>query len=200
MPVLHNAAWEAIARAYVLESLTKSGAYLHGYPQNAGKAPGYIATHVGKIFAREIVQARVAELVAQKTRAAEEEFKIDANDLLRDLVAVRKMDVADILDDDDNVRPVKEWPEIWRQTISSFEVEALLLGRGENRNSVGVLKKIKGPDKLRVFDMIGKHIGVNAFKEVREIHGPGGGPVKVITSTMTAQEAAAAYADTLNDR
>jgi phage terminase small subunit len=200
MPVLHNAAWEAIARAYVLESLTKSGAYLHGFPQNADKPAGYIATHVGKIFAREIVQARVAELVAQKTRAAEEEFGIDANDLLRDLVAVRQMDTADILDDDDNVLPVKQWPKIWRQTISSFDVEALLLGRGETRSSVGVLKKIKGPDKLRVLDMIGKHIGVNAFKEVREIHGPGGGPVKVITTTMTPQEAAAAYADTLNDR
>ena len=200
MPVLHNAAWEAIARAYVLESLTKSAAYLHGFPQNAGKNAGYISTHVGKIFDREIVQARVAELQAQKTRAAEEEFKIDANVLLRDLVDVRHMDTADILDDEDNVLPVKDWPKIWRQTISSFEVEALLLGRGENRSSIGVLKKIKGPDKLRVLDMIGKHIGVNAFKEIREIQGPGGGPVKVIATTMTPQQAAAAYADTLNDK
>ena len=200
MPVLQNAAWEAMARAYVLESLTKKAAYLHGYPQNADKPSGYVSTHAGQIFAKDVVQARVAELQAQKSRAAEEEFKIDANDLLRDLVAVRQMDVADILDDNDNVRPVKEWPKIWRQTITSFEVEALLLGKGENRSSVGVLKKIKGPDTLRVFDMIGKHIGVNAFKEVREIQGPGGGPVQVISSTMTPQEAAAAYADTLNDR
>jgi phage terminase small subunit len=200
MPVLHNAAWEAIARAYVLESLTKSAAYLHGFPQNASKAPGYISTHVGKIFDRPIVQARVAELQGHKTRAAEEEFKIDANTLLRDLVDVRKMDIADILDDEDNVLPVHEWPEVWRQTISGFDVEALLLGRGENRSSIGVLKKIKGPDKLRVLDMIGKHIGVNAFKDVKEIQGPGGGPVQVITSTMTAKQAAAAYADTLNNK
>jgi phage terminase small subunit len=199
MPVLHNAAWEAMARAYVLESLTKKAAYLRGYPQNAGKPSGYISTHAGKIFERDIVQARVAELQAQKSRAAEEEFKIDANELLRDLVAVRRMDIADILDDEDQVRPVKEWPEIWRQTISSFEVEALLSGRGKDHASIGVLKKIKGPDKLRVFDMIGKHIGVNAFKEIREVQGPGGGPVRVITSTMTPQEAAEAYANTLND-
>ena len=200
MPVLQNAAWEAMARAYVLESMTQAMAYLRGFPQNESKPAKYRSTHASKIFLKPPVQARVAELQAQKSRAAEEEFKIDANDLLRDLVAVRRMDVADILDDDDNVRPVRDWPKVWRQSITSFEVEALLLGKGENRSSVGVLKKIKGPDKLRVFDMIGKHIGVNAFKEIREIHGPGGGPVQVITSSMTPQEAAAAYADTLNDK
>jgi phage terminase small subunit len=200
MPVLHNAAWEAIARAYVLESLSQAAAYRVGFPQNARKSTHYIATHASKIFSKDIVKARVAELQGQKSRAAEKEFGIDANALLRDLVGVRQMDVADILDDQDNVRPVREWPKVWRQTVSSFDVEALLLGRGENRSSVGVLKKIKGPDKLRVLDMIGKHIGVNAFKDVKEIQGPGGGPLRVISSDMTPQEAAEAYADTLNDQ
>ena len=165
MPVLHNEVWEAIARAYVLESMTQAAAYLRGFPQNAGKNSGYRATHSSKIFLKPIMQARVAELQAQKARAAEEEFKIDANILLRDLEAVRRMDIADILDDDDNVLPVKQWPKIWRQTISGFEVEALLMGKGENRSSIGVLKKIKWPDYLRVSEMIGKHIGVNADRK-----------------------------------
>ena len=200
MPVLHRAPWEAIARAYVLESLTKSAAYLHGFPQNAGKTAGYRATHAGKIFAKDIVQARIAELQAQKARAAEEEFKIDATYVLKRLVDIHQMDIADILDDEDQVIPVKKWPKIWRQCISQFDVEALFAGRGGDRLEIGILKKIKWPDQVRILDMIGKHIGVNAFKEVREIQGPGGGPVRVITSNMTAQEAAEAYADTLNDR
>lgn len=33
-----------------------------------------------------------------------------------------------------------------------------------------------------------------------ELSAPGGGPLRVITVSMTAQEAAEAYADTLNDR
>ncbi len=33
-----------------------------------------------------------------------------------------------------------------------------------------------------------------------EMSGPGGGPIKVITSDMSLQDAAAAYADTLNDK
>ncbi len=200
MPVLHNAAWEAIARAYVLESLTKSAAYLHGFPQNAGKPAGYRSTHAGKIFAKDIVQARVAELVEQKTRAAEEEFKIDATYVLKRLHDIHQMDIADILTDDDQVLPVRQWPKIWRQCISQFDVEAMFAGRGSDRLDIGVLKKIKWPDQMRILDMIGKHIGVNAFKEIREIHGPGGGPVRVITASMTPQEAAEAYADTLNDR
>ena len=199
MPVLHNAAWEAIVKAYVRESLTKKAAYLYGYPQNAGKPSGYISTHVGKIFERDIVQARVAELQSQKARAAEEEFKIDANYLLKRLIDIHQMDLADILDEEDQVLPVREWPLVWRQCISQFDVEALLSGRGKDHVSIGVLKKIKYPDQIRILEMIGKHISVNAFKEIREVHGPGGGPVQIITSTMTPQEAAEAYAATLND-
>jgi hypothetical protein len=33
-----------------------------------------------------------------------------------------------------------------------------------------------------------------------EVSGPGGGPIQIISSDMTHQEAAEAYANTLNDR
>jgi len=193
MPVIHNPAWEAIAKAYVLESLTKSAAYLHGFPQNASKDPGYIATHAGKIFAKDVVRARVNELQAQKDRIADKEFGIDALYVLRRLVDVHQMDIGDILDENDYVLPVKQWPKVWRQCVSAFEVD------DGGKLTIGQLKKIKWPDQVRILDMIGKHVHVNAFKEVQEIQGPGGGPLRVISSDMSAKEAAAAYAATLDD-
>ena len=33
--------------------------------------------------------------------------------------------------------------------------------------------------RIRRIELIGKHIGVNAFAERRELSGPGGGPIKV---------------------
>lgn len=194
MPVLHNAAWEAIAKAYVLESLTKSAAYLHGFPQNADKPAGYISTHAGKIFAKDVVQDRIAELQAVKDRKAEEEFGIDALFVLRRLVEVHQMDIGDILDDNDHVLPVKQWPAVWRRCISAFEVD------DGGKLTIGQLTKIKWPDVLQTLDRIGKHVHVNAFKEVQEIQGPGGGPVQLISSGMSPKDAALAYAATLDDK
>lgn len=37
-------------------------------------------------------------------------------------------------------------------------------------------------------------------KHDHEVTGPGGGPIKTITTSMTPREAAEAYADTLNDK
>ena len=46
-----------------------------------------------------------------------------------------------------------------------------------------------------------KNRASDAWRDRKELEhqGPGGGPVQVITSSMTPQEAAAAYADTLNN-
>jgi phage terminase small subunit len=38
-------------------------------------------------------------------------------------------------------------------------------GRGEDREMVGILKKIKWPDKVKNLELLGKHVSVMAFKE-----------------------------------
>ena len=59
--------------------------------------------------------------------------------------------------------------------------------------------KIKTYCKLRALELVGKHTGVQAFKERIEHSGPGGGPIRVISTDMSPQDAQEAYADTLND-
>ena len=43
--------------------------------------------------------------------------------------------------------------------------------------------KIRLPDRLKRLELIGKHIGVQAFVERREHSGPGGGPMQVEDKT-----------------
>lgn len=38
-------------------------------------------------------------------------------------------------------------------------------GRGENREMIGILKKIKWPDKVKNLELLGKHISVQAFRD-----------------------------------
>jgi phage terminase small subunit len=75
------------------------------------------------------------------------------------------MDVLDIMDDKMNLKAVKEWPKVWRQYLSGFEVAEMFEGRGEERDMVGILKKIKWPDKVKNLELLGKHVGVQAFKD-----------------------------------
>ena len=197
MPTLRNRRWEAACQAYVLQGLTKTDAYCAGYPHNAHKDRQILGTRGHELFARELVIARVHELNEEKERVAKEQFEVDAAYVLGRLVDIDRMDVLDILEDDGGLKPVREWPVIWRQFISQFEVEELFAGRGDERLQMGLLKKIKWPDKVRNLELLGKHVTVSAFKEIQEIRGTGGGPLKIITIEMTQQEAAEAYADTL---
>ena len=82
------------------------------------------------------------------------------------------MDVLDIMDDDGNVKPLRDWPKIWRQYISN--IETISMDDGE-----GWLKKIKWPDKVKNLELLGKHVSVGAFKEKIEHTGPNGGDINV---------------------
>jgi len=197
MPTLRNERWEAACQAYVLHGTTKVDAYLAGFPHNAHKGRQLLGTRAHELFNRERVIARVAELTEEKERVAKDRFEVDAAYVLSRLVDIDRMDVLDILEDDGGLKPVREWPVVWRQFISQFEVEEIFAGRGDDRLQMGMLKKIKWPDKVRNLELLGKHVTVSAFKEVQEITGKGGGPLRIISVEMTPQEAAEAYADTL---
>ena len=46
-----------------------------------------------------------------------------------------------------------------------MDVEELFEGRGEDRQRVGVIKKPRFSERIKRIELIGKHIGVQAFRE-----------------------------------
>jgi phage terminase small subunit len=198
MGVLRNGNWEKVCQVYVLENLDQTAAFRIGFPKNKCKKR-IQSVRACVLFKRPEVQERIAELMAIKAEVAQQEFEVDARYVLRRLVEIDRMDVLDILSDFGDLKPIKEWPPVWRQFIQQFEVEEVFAGRGDDRLNVGLLKKIKWPDKVRNLELLGKHIDVSAFKENIGLTGMNGGPLRIISTDMSAQEAAEAYADTLND-
>lgn len=200
MPALRNNNWETACRNYVLKGGTKVASYKIGFPNANNYKPNVAQVKACEFFKRPKIIARVAELHAEKAAVAKKEFAADAAYVLRRLVEIDRMDVLDILEDDGSLKPVRDWPVIWRQFISQFEVDEIFAGKGDERLQIGLLKKIKWPDKVRNLELLGRHVDVSAFKDIKELVGPGGGPVQLIKKEMTAEEAAEAYAGTLNDR
>lgn len=94
-----------------------------------------------------------------------ERAQVDADYVLRRLIEIDEMDVADILDEFGVTLPVRQWPSVWRRYLTAMDVAELYEGGGDDRQVAGLLKKIKWPDKVKNLELIGKHVTVQAFKE-----------------------------------
>jgi phage terminase small subunit len=125
---------------------------------------GYSAKTASQKASGLLTIVKVAQRVAELFEARIEQTQTDANYVLSRLAAIDVMDVADILNDDGSVKPISEWPQCWRQTITSVDVSEPFDG-GEDHAPAGLLKKIKWPDKLRNLELMGKHVSVQAFKD-----------------------------------
>ncbi len=133
---------------------------------NAGFSPNTAAVKASVMMRDERIQKRIAELMEERNKR----MRVSADYVLMRLVEIDQMDVIDILNDDMSIKPVSEWPKVWRQYLTGFELADMFEGRGDEKELVGILKKIKWPDKVKNLELIGKHVDVNAFKERMDVN------------------------------
>lgn len=133
---------------------------------NAGYSPNTAAKFASQNMRDERVQKRIAELMEERNKRN----RVSADYVLMRLVEIDQMDVLDILNDDGSLKPIREWPKIWRTTLSGFDLSSTIMNMNEDSIET-ILKKIKWPDKVKNLELIGKHVDVNAFKERLEVSG-----------------------------
>lgn len=124
----------------------------------------------------------IAAAVAEALGARSQRTEVDVDYVLKRMVEIDQMDVLEILQDDMSLKPVSDWPRVWRQYLSGFDLAEMFEGRGEDRDMVGILKKIKWPDKVRNLELLGKHLGM--FTDRVEHSGPNGGPIPLMPTTI----------------
>ncbi|MEG1347228.1 MAG: terminase small subunit [Hafnia sp.] len=133
---------------------------------NAGFSPNTAAVKASAMMRDERIQKRIAELMEERNKR----LRVSADYVLLRLVEIDQMDVIDILNDDGTLKPIREWPKIWRTTLSGFDLSSTIMNMNETSIET-ILKKIKWPDKVKNLELIGKHVDVNAFKERLEVSG-----------------------------
>lgn len=157
---------------YLVDLNGTEAAIRAGYSRRSAKA------QASQLLAVPEVQAAVSE--AQASRS--ERTKIDADWVLQRLAAEADADLADLYDEDGGLKPIRDWPIVWRKgLVAGLEVEELFEGRGEDRDHVGRVRKVKLADRTKLIELIGKHVGVRAFREQLGIGDPSGGPLKIET-------------------
>ena len=174
---------EMFCREYLIDLNATQAAIRAGYSDKTARASGC------ENLTKPDIQNRIAELKAERN----EQVNVDASYVLKRLIEIDEMDVADILLANGELKAVRDWPRVWRTTLSGMDVTELA------GDSAGLLKKIKWPDKVKNLELLGKHISVMAFKEQasHEHTGKSGGPIEV--ATLTKDEYKAARREMLED-
>lgn len=128
------------------------------HPAKAAERAGLPASLGEKLLADPKVQAAVtAAMDARIVRT-----QIDSDWVLQQLAQMFEADLADLFVPGSHVmRPVHEWPEIWRKLCSGIRVSESMTG--------SLVKNVNSIDRLQILEKIGKHVNVKAFSERVEV-------------------------------
>ncbi|MDK9964230.1 terminase small subunit [Enterobacter cloacae] len=141
---------ELFAREFIVDLNATQAAIRAGYSEKSSRNQG------ARMMANDDILDRIAELKAERN----EQVGVDAAYVLRRLTEIDQMDVLDILLANGELKPIKDWPKVWRTTLSGMDVVEMA-----SADSAALLKKIKWPDKVKNLELLGKHVDVQAFKE-----------------------------------
>lgn len=145
-----NQRQELFCREYIKDLNGTQAAIRAGYSPKTADRMAY------ELLKKPEIQAFVLQSKAERVA----DVKVDANYVLKRLIEIDEMDVADILDDGGDFLPIRKWPKTWRTTLSGLDIAIINSGDTE-----AIIKKIKWPDKVKNLELLGKHIGVGAFTE-----------------------------------
>lgn len=147
---------------YLIDLNATQAAIRAGYSQRTAEQQG------PRLLGNVGVQGAIAK--AQAARV--ERLEVDADWVLKRLFTEADADLADLYDENGALRPVKDWPLIWRQgLVAGVEAVEEFETVDGVRKSIGLVRKIKLSDRVKRLELIGKHVSVQAFKDQVEHKG-----------------------------
>ena len=158
MPTMNklNIKQQIFVDEYMKDSNATQAAIRAGYSEKTAYSQGQ----------RLLKHVEVAEAVMTAKRKRSERTKIDADWLLTRLADEAEADVADLYTEEGSLKPIHEWPKIWRQgLVAGLDVHQEYEYVDGQQVPDGLVMKIKLSDRIKRLEMIGKHIDVQAFKD-----------------------------------
>lgn len=160
---------EAFVREYLIDLNATQAAIRAGYSAKTARAVG----------SENLTKPDIATAIAEAQAKRAERTQIDADWLLTRLAEESTADVADLYDEHGGLKPVKDWPLIWRQgLVAGLDVEEIRV----EGVVIGTVRKLKLSDRIKRLELIGRHIDVGAFKDKVEHSG------KVEVETLTEEQ------------
>lgn len=139
---------------------------------------GYKETSARTQASRMLTKDNIKLAIAEKLEERKERNKIDADRLLAHCSEMLMADSGDIFDENENLKPIHEWPKIWRQMLNGIDVKKEIIkeslnlelfgindGDKEDKKIIEKIIKAKFVAREKILELTGKHTNVGAFKE-----------------------------------
>ena len=151
---------EAFCQSY-LETGNASEAYRQSYDASAMK-PETVNRAAKELIDNPKIAARIAKL--ENDRLKRHQVTVDR--VVAEFSRLAFLDIRKAFDEEGHLKPVQELDDDTAAAIAGLEVEDLWEGRGESRERVGRLHKIKLSDKKGALDSLSKYLGIAPDKLV----------------------------------
>jgi phage terminase small subunit len=141
----------------------------------AAERAGYSKLTANQQGPRLMTNPAVKAAVEAKLLELQKKTDITVEKILTELWRVAGVDIRQAYKLDGSLKSIHEMPEDVARAIAGVDVDELFEGVGGDRDQVGITKKIRFWDKVRAFELLGKHLKM--FVERQEHTGPGGAPL-----------------------
>lgn len=157
MPVLENPKHEKFAQLRAGGMSADEAYEKAGFRRNDANA--------ARLNGNDRVRARIAEIL----QPAADEVAVTVLEVIRELKLLAFSDPGDAYDENGRLLPMDQMPPHIRRAIAGVEVEELFEGRGQDRERIGDLVKVKWWNKPQTLEMLGRHLKM--FTDKLEIEG-----------------------------
>jgi phage terminase small subunit len=126
-------------------------------PITAGYSPRSAEVTAARLLKRPEVHAKIMELRDRR----EERVVITAAWLLERLASLAEVDIAGLLNADGSAKSLSELPADLKRLIAGVEITEVNAGK----KKFGYTKKFRLADRIRILELIGKHVDVGALRD-----------------------------------
>lgn len=120
---------------------------------------GYSKKTARQIASRLLSKANVQADIAAGQKELREKSMSLADRIKREYERLAFLDLRKAFDEHGHIKPLTELDDDTAAAITGFDVEDLYEGRGESREHVGRVKKIRTADKKAALDSLARHVG-----------------------------------------
>lgn len=167
---------EAFTREYLIDLNATQAAIRAGYSKRTAE----------KIGSENLRKPEIAAEIAAAQQRRAQRTEVDADWVLKRLAAEAGADLADLYDDNGALKAIHDWPLVWRTGLVAG-IETVQERDGEDADGKPVyatVRKVKLADRVRMVELIGKHVTVGAFRDQIAHTGKGGGPMEMLLSQL----------------
>jgi len=126
--------------------------------RDAGYAADSANVEASRLLTNANIQARINELRVQMGKA----FNITRERIAQEYARIGFVDIRNIFDENGKLKDPKDWSDDEAAAIAGLESENIYDGKGEDREMIGYLKKVKLTDKKGALDSLVKLMGYAA--------------------------------------